>query len=158
MGTACIIPEKHRERQEEGFYRGKWLVGHLPHLSTWRHSTARRPSGALLGGELAWVTHALTPAGGVYSRIPALPEPRLLHSHPSSLSSLARLDSDMGVPTVPEACGLRCGTLLLALFLTASRGKVCRRRGAGEERLGVQPGRVEGPRQDGSALNPLSLR
>ncbi|XP_041511351.1 V-type immunoglobulin domain-containing suppressor of T-cell activation [Microtus oregoni] len=30
----------------------------------------------------------------------------------------------MGVPTVPEACGLRCGTLLLALFLTASRGPV----------------------------------
>lgn len=70
-----------------------------------------------------------------------------------SVSALARLDGDMGVPTAPEASGPRRGTLLLALFLAASRGKVRRRWGAGEERRGAQPGRVEEPRQHGSALN-----
>lgn len=40
------------------------------------------------------------------------------------MSALARLDGDMGVPTVPEASSLRWGTLLLALFLAASRGLV----------------------------------
>lgn len=87
-------------------------------------------------------------------RLPALRESRLLCAHSQqSVSALVRLDGDMGVPTAPEASGPRRGTLLLALFLAASRGKVRRRWGAGEERRGAQPGRVEGPRQDGSALN-----
>lgn len=41
-----------------------------------------------------------------------------------SLSALARLDGDMGVPAVPEASSPRWGTLLLAIFLAASRGLV----------------------------------
>lgn len=57
-------------------------------LPTWRQSTACRPAGALLGGELACVTQAFTPAGGVYGKILALLEPRLLHAHPSSLCLL----------------------------------------------------------------------
>lgn len=56
-------------------------------------------------------------------RLPALREPRLLCAHSQqSVSALARLDGDMGVPTAPEASGPRRGTLLLALFLAASRG------------------------------------
>lgn len=50
--------------------------------------------------------------------------------------------SDMGVPLVPEASGPRCGPVLLALFLAASRGKVGRSptgalgRSTGTTRLG----------------------
>lgn len=49
-----------------------------------------------------------------------------------SVSALARLDGDMGVLTVPEASNPRWGTLLLAIFLAASKGKIHRRWGTRE--------------------------
>lgn len=66
-----------------------------------------------------------------------------------SVSALARLDGDMGVPTVPEASNPRWGTLLLAIFLAASRGKIHRRWGTRESARDYNPVGQWGLRQDG---------
>lgn len=84
---------------------------------------------------------AFTLASGVYSRLApwALGAPLAPRAPQQSVSALARLDGDMGVPTVPEASSLRWGTLLLTIFLAASRGKIHRRWDARESAREYSP-------------------